>query len=1300
MLSKQKRILRLFFWFGTSFCVFAFHGITWASNSQPTEKAGSTEYIETIRNDITPADTILPGHIFVKPESIDAPKDNLPPILDPIGPQTVKWGRHLYFEFSATDPDGPAPTFEVSGLPMGSMFVWYHNVGNGYFSWTPTSAQIGTHYITIYAVDQYLETDFEVVEITVLDADEPYFMGPVNYTTSIGAVKSVAADFNGDYFDDLATVNIFDDNMTLYINQGDGTFSGKIDYSTNGSANDICCGDFDLDGDMDIATAGDVFLIFENNGMGQFSIRQTITLDSWAMSMCSGDFDNDGDIDLAVDDSYVEIYKNDGNGNFSYYSHFSGGNGRWSMFSADIDGDMDLDIATVCGHEDYISVLFNGGTGVFTGRVDYTTGNYPSGIYLSDIDTDGDNDILVVNQGDDNLITLFNNGYGSFYNLQSYPVGIDPRCVIAADINNDGNKDIVTGNMDSYNITLLLGNGNGSFNIDGNYESGSGPNSVLASDFDGDGNFDICAANNGGYPQDIISILMNNRPDFDYGFSGLFSDGFQDGASFQWATLTGSQPGNCIWEVDGNTYSTRNEGYNQLCLRSVLNPNWYDYTYSVRVRSNEGVCKEVAFRSQDGLNTYDVNLVGSPINELGLNKVVNGYSYPLANTPFYSEENRWYYLKIECIGNTFNVYVDNFLALTVTDYNDPFLNGGIGLVSWTGAEGISDISFDNVSVSGTSSGFDFEPNPDGWNFGNGDGIDYSTVPPDKTNAIMWPVSWWQQFEGYGEPYTYPMCDVWGPGCKPADIFPDWPLFVDVFGEDRCYMGVDGYGNPIFDPVAVSFWRDNCYEWGGSCFGFSTSAFLYFWDFIMEGSAFDLYFFDLIDGIRSLINEYQIHQWGIQFQNYENANWRKTPSQTLAEVKEMVNEGGALRFLCMAGVENSTGNIIKHAVCPWQVVQDPQDEDVERIYIYDNNGPGREDLYIRVNKDTDWWYYDAADLRRRIGLFLGPPVVSFLNTPLIPGTVDPETTFKGDRSEDYAEYFTLLCPSGINVIVTNESAEQIGNVGEVLFSDLTDGMHIINYGPFSMNRPGYYLPQGEYSVTYSTISDTSVYFHMFNDTTSLFCNLGNISTDDQDTIVFFSSERWMNFINDENFNDNIELKAITALPDSYFVFSISGISAYSNDSLGISLAAPRSVNISNHGESKVYDLSLNLVTTSQDTTFAYYNISIDSNSSHLLSPVWSGSAMDTLVIYVDYNFDGLADDSTQAVNGEFTCGDVDGSGSVNILDVTYLIDYLYKGGPASQPIEASDVNSSGGVNLLDVTYIISYLYKGGPDPDCP
>jgi len=67
---------------------------------------------------------------------------------------------------------------------------------------------------------------------------------------------------------------------------------------------------------------------------------------------------------------------------------------------------------------------------------------------------------------------------------------------------------------------------------------------------------------------------------------------------------------------------------------------------------------------------------------------------------------------------------------------------------------------------------------------------------------------------------------------------------------------------------------------------------------------------------------------------------------------------------------------------------------------------------------------------------------------------------------------------------------------------------------------------------------------------------------------------------------------------------------------------------------------------------------------------------------------------------FSCGDVDAGGSVNILDATYIINYLYKGGPAPNPPGSADVNGSGSTNILDVTYLINYLYKDGPALMCP
>nr|MBN2276966.1 DUF1028 domain-containing protein [candidate division Zixibacteria bacterium] len=74
-------------------------------------------------------------------------------------------------------------------------------------------------------------------------------------------------------------------------------------------------------------------------------------------------------------------------------------------------------------------------------------------------------------------------------------------------------------------------------------------------------------------------------------------------------------------------------------------------------------------------------------------------------------------------------------------------------------------------------------------------------------------------------------------------------------------------------------------------------------------------------------------------------------------------------------------------------------------------------------------------------------------------------------------------------------------------------------------------------------------------------------------------------------------------------------------------------------------------------------------------------------------------NTRPVIWYYLCGDVNATGAVNVLDITYLIKYLYLYGFAPNPSPSGDVNTSGAINILDVTYLINYLYKDGPDPIC-
>jgi len=72
------------------------------------------------------------------------------------------------------------------------------------------------------------------------------------------------------------------------------------------------------------------------------------------------------------------------------------------------------------------------------------------------------------------------------------------------------------------------------------------------------------------------------------------------------------------------------------------------------------------------------------------------------------------------------------------------------------------------------------------------------------------------------------------------------------------------------------------------------------------------------------------------------------------------------------------------------------------------------------------------------------------------------------------------------------------------------------------------------------------------------------------------------------------------------------------------------------------------------------------------------------------------------NGDGIRGDCNGDGLFSdIVELTYLVDYLFKAGPAPICLEECDVNGSGGINIADITYVVDYLYRGGPEPaECP
>lgn len=61
----------------------------------------------------------------------------------------------------------------------------------------------------------------------------------------------------------------------------------------------------------------------------------------------------------------------------------------------------------------------------------------------------------------------------------------------------------------------------------------------------------------------------------------------------------------------------------------------------------------------------------------------------------------------------------------------------------------------------------------------------------------------------------------------------------------------------------------------------------------------------------------------------------------------------------------------------------------------------------------------------------------------------------------------------------------------------------------------------------------------------------------------------------------------------------------------------------------------------------------------------------------------------------------GADMLNVLDINYLVNYMFSGGPVPPCVDEADVNGVGVINVLDLNYIINYFFAGGPLPAaCP
>ncbi|MBZ0267253.1 VCBS repeat-containing protein, partial [bacterium] len=228
----------------------------------------------------------------------------------------------------------------------------------------------------------------------------------------------------------------------------------------------IAGGDFDLDGDEDLAVAHlspNGIRICWNDGGGIFTTSDVLTLPTNPLDLAIADLDRDGDLDIVAAASAlneVHIITYDAVNGMTLSGEYGTGNTPVAIFPWDANGDGWIDLVTANYGSGGISVLQNlaepppAGPS-FAPAFDLPSNDLPHGIWGADLTGDGMLDLVTANSGGADLSIFRNAGGGTFDAPNTEPVGVTPFAVVGGDWNADGRVDLAALNRTSGDLSVL-----------------------------------------------------------------------------------------------------------------------------------------------------------------------------------------------------------------------------------------------------------------------------------------------------------------------------------------------------------------------------------------------------------------------------------------------------------------------------------------------------------------------------------------------------------------------------------------------------------------------------------------------------------------------------------------------------------------------------------------------------------------------------------------------------------------------------------------------------------------------------
>lgn len=251
-------------------------------------------------------------------------------------------------------------------------------------------------------------------------------------------------DFNNSGNLGLVLANGGDNSAPILLGNGDGTFTIPTSFvSSGGEASAVAVGDFLGNGNLDLAVGngfggvpGSIDIVL---GCGDGAFNQgPVSANVAAYMPVIGDFNGDGNLDIATGGA---VLLGNGDGTFSLTPN-STGSGAMAIVAADFNGDGKLDLAVASYFGGSVAILLGNGDGTFTpaSGSPITVGTNPVALSVGDFNSDGKIDLVVANQTDNTLSILLGNGDGTFTPAASSPLalGTVPFSVAVGDFNSSG----------------------------------------------------------------------------------------------------------------------------------------------------------------------------------------------------------------------------------------------------------------------------------------------------------------------------------------------------------------------------------------------------------------------------------------------------------------------------------------------------------------------------------------------------------------------------------------------------------------------------------------------------------------------------------------------------------------------------------------------------------------------------------------------------------------------------------------------------------------------------------------------